>query len=107
MTQADLFEMPARYPESPGWKERTTSREAAAKVAPKAPNLRAQVLAVLKDAWPNGMTADEVAFALNRRELAIRPRLSELKDLLKVEATTERRENVSGLSAKVWIWVNR
>ncbi|MHB8272024.1 hypothetical protein [Bradyrhizobium sp.] len=106
---SDLFDWtPAqRYPSHPGSKTGGTSRDAARKMAPRAPTMRDQVLAALREKWPFGLTADEVARAMNRRELAIRPRLSELKGLGLIRPTEERRANESGLSAIVWAAVSR
>lgn len=92
----------------PGFKEPTTSRDAAERVAPIAKTLRAQVLAALRVEWPNGMTADEVAAKLGRREFSIRPRLSELLAMraiqpLTIKGIVQRRDNVSGMSAIVWV----
>ena len=46
----DLFDWKPspKYPHRPGFKERTTSKVAAAKIAPRAPTLRDQVLTALK-----------------------------------------------------------
>jgi predicted ArsR family transcriptional regulator len=102
----DLFNWtPSKYPEHPGFKTGGTSREAAVKTAPRAPTMRDQVLIALRDVWPAGLTADEVAAVLGRSQFAIRPRLSELKDMGKIAATETRRKNDSGLSATVWIWM--
>ncbi len=108
---SDLFDWtpPPGYPDRPGWKEPTTSRDAAEKVAPSARTLRQQVLAALQLAWPAGRTADEVAAALGKSILSIRPRLSELREAKEImPALLEggaplRRQNASGLSAIVWV----
>lgn len=102
---SDLFDWtpPPKYPEHPGSKENTTSREAATKMAPIARTLRDQVLVTLRTAWPGGLTADEVATKCGKREFSIRPRLSELHKMRAIEPTTVRRQNVSGMSATVWV----
>jgi hypothetical protein len=97
----DLFDYAERYPHRPGAKEATTSADAAAAMASRAPTLRDRALAALQRA-PAGMTADEVADALGEGILSIRPRISELKRLGLIEATKERRANSSGLDARVW-----
>jgi hypothetical protein len=109
----DLFDWksPARYPDSPGFKESTTSKDAAHKVAGQAMTLREQVLKVLQVKGPDGMTADEIAHVVGRSEFSIRPRVSELrKQKLVHEKTTkgsvERRDNESGMSAIVWVAVS-
>ncbi len=102
---SDLFDWtpPAGYPESPGFKEPTTSRDAARKIAPRAQSLRDQVLIILAAAWPGGMTADEVARKAGKREFSIRPRLSELRAKGEILPTTTRRPNESGVDAIVWV----
>lgn len=106
----DLFDWspPAGYPSEPGFKDPTTSRDAAEKVKPIAKTLRDMVLEVLRIEWPGGLTADEVAVKLNKREFSIRPRLSELLKVRAIEPRTikgvvERRDNTSGMSAIVWV----
>jgi predicted ArsR family transcriptional regulator len=92
----DLF----GYPNSPGFKGRDTSADAAAEVAEKAPLLRARCLAVLERS--NGLTADEVAGRLGASILSVRPRITELTRLNKVRDSGERRRNASGKRAIVW-----
>lgn len=102
---SDLFDWtpPPGYPERPGWKEPTTSRDAAEKVEPIVATLRDQVLSAMRIAWPSGLTADEAAAKLGRSEFSIRPRLSELRKMEAIEPTTARRPNASGMSAIVWV----
>ena len=94
------------YNGSPGFKEPTTSREAAEAMKVRAVTLRAGVMQCLK-ANPAGLTADECAAMMGETVLAVRPRLSELsrptKDRLAlIIPTGTKRENASGLMAKVW-----
>jgi predicted ArsR family transcriptional regulator len=63
--------------------------------------VRRLVLDVLA-ATPAGLTADEIAAALEESVLAVRPRVSELFHAGLIEKTGERRRNQSGLSAHVW-----
>lgn len=93
--------MNATYPQSPGVKTHAveTSQQAADEVQPRAVALRRQVLIILQ---VGPQTADEVAEALVESVLSIRPRLSELNAMGKIEATEERRLNKSGRSAVVW-----
>ena len=94
------------YPNSPGWKEDDTSRDAAHAMAWAAPALRKRVMAELakvKGATPPGLTADEIASRLDLTVLAIRPRVSELHTAGRIVKTGERRTNVSGLAAHVWM----
>lgn len=106
----DLFNWtpPPGYPNTPGFKEATTSRDAAEKIKPIAKTLRDQVLQVLRVQWPGGLTADEVAAKLGRREFSIRPRLSELRKMRAImecdnKGVVLRRTNESGMSAIVWV----
>lgn len=91
----DLFD----YPDSPGFKEATTSRDAAASMATTAPRLRSKV----KRAFGDGpATADEIAGRLACSILSIRPRVTELARQGVIVDTGERRPNDSGRKAKVW-----
>lgn len=101
---ADHFFGDRPYPASPGFKENTTSRDAARAISAKAPTLRNRVLAAIKDAGPAGLTADEAADKLGETVHAVRPRLTELgpKHANLIESTGMRRPNASGLMAKVW-----
>lgn len=89
----------------PGHKEPTTSRLAAMQMKEDASILRPLVLAAIA-AKPR--TADEVAAALGRSVLSIRPRCSELRKLNKIRPLLDatgrqiRRRNDSGISAIVW-----
>ena len=88
----------AGYPAAAGWKEPTTSREAAATT--DASTLRRVVRQCL--AVSGAMTADECAERLSESVLAIRPRFSELRALGEITDTGERHTNTSGKRAIVW-----
>ena len=90
------------YPESPGWKEPTTSRAAARAVSASAPLLRERVYAAIRAAGELGRTPDEAAGDVGESVLAVRPRVTELAKAERIVATGERRKNESGLKAKVW-----
>ena len=94
----DLFS----YPRAAGFKERTTSREAALKMKHRQPKLRDRVLAILKDAGPVGRTADECAELLGKTPFSIRPRLTELFQLGLIYKSGSRRPNQSRVMAIVW-----
>lgn len=100
--QPDLFAYrpppPDRYPYSPGYKENTTSRDAARAMKAHAPTLRMMVLDEIARA-PG--TPDEIAARINKSFISVRPRVTELYNLELVEPTGERRKNASGLSAQV------
>lgn len=95
MNLIDLMERP--YPQYAGFKRDGTSSEAAEKVDAK--TLRARVLVELG----NGPgTADEIAHRLRIDRLSIRPRLSELSAMGRVEDSGVRHVNSSGRKAVVW-----
>ncbi len=108
----DLFDWvePPKYPDRPGFKEPTTSREAAKKIEPQASRLRAEALAVLRAAWPAGLTAHQVAARMGRSIMSVSPRISELRktgDVMPVlqegGIKPQRRPNESGCTAIVWV----
>lgn len=90
------------YPNSPGYKKSGTSREAAIKIAPKAPSLRDKALEIFKQHHRLGLTADELAFLLDQSVLSIRPRVSELFRLGLIEDSGQRRKNDSDSTVTVW-----
>jgi len=97
--EADLAAAPeARYPHAAGWKEPTTSQEAAETIDAK--TVRQAVRRCL--ATYGAMTADECATRLTLSILTIRPRFSELRALGEVDDTGQRHANRSGKRAIVW-----
>lgn len=90
----------SRYPHKPGWKGRDTSRYAALDMQVQAPTLRQSCLDLLISGAE--LTADEIAEALDKTILAIRPRVTELSRQGLIEDTGTRRKNVSGKMAIVW-----
>ena len=89
------------YPHTPGIKTEhpETSKEAATVMVSRAKTLREEVERQLGG---RPMTADECAEAMGESVLSIRPRLSELRKLKRIEDTGDRRPNASGHSAAVW-----
>lgn len=90
------------YPDSPGFKEPTTARDAAVLIKRRAPELRGRVLAAIAAAGPTGLTPDEAAEKVGQTVLAVRPRVTELKELKQIERTGGRRANASGALAHCW-----
>lgn len=91
--QASLFDFPG-YPDGPGYTNQTTSREAAAKVAPKAGTQAARCLAFITERGQRGATPDECAEALDILVVSARPRCTQLKIAgLVVEAGERANEN--------------
>ncbi len=91
--------MISNYPLLPGYKEASTSKEAAESMASRAGRLKVMVLAALTR---SPMTPDECADTLGESVLSIRPRFSELNRIGKIRDIGERRINASGKKAKVW-----
>jgi predicted ArsR family transcriptional regulator len=89
------------YPDAPGFKAAGPSQQAAEAMGSTANKMRAAVLGQLAT-YPDGATADEVAKDLNLSVLSVRPRVSELRRTGKIQQTTARRKNDSGMTATVW-----
>jgi hypothetical protein len=102
IAEAAFGDKPFSYPDTPGAKATTTSREAAAAVSPTAGPLRDQVYAEIAGAGMFGMTADEVGAKLKKDWRSIRPRVSELSALGRIVDSGERRKNDTDLNAIVW-----
>lgn len=98
---ATLFDWQDSYPHAPGAKRRDTAKRAAREMKPKAPTLRDQCLKVFRESG-RALTADEVARALGKSVLSIRPRVAELANMKLIEDSGERRENASGKDAIAW-----
>lgn len=107
----DLFDWtpPPGYPNAPGWKEETTSKEAAKAMGIHAYRLREDILTLYRAVWPAGMTADEAAAKVGRSVFAVRPRITELRKLeqlypaLLKDGAKLRRPNESGMMATVLV----
>jgi predicted ArsR family transcriptional regulator len=87
------------YPKAPGFKVHGASEVAACAMADKA--MQIPVLKELAN-HSGGATADEIAKALGLSILSIRPRVSQLRRLGKIEEIGARRKDESGMSATVW-----
>lgn len=88
------------YPHTAGSK--VANPETSVAAAPSvgaAEALRQKCYAELKR---ESLTADEVAERISESILSVRPRISELRALGKIEPTRDRRKNASGHSACVW-----
>ena len=98
MMQPDLFS----YPLTAGWREETTSRDAALSIesSGRAPKMRERVKAFF-DGGGQG-TADEVAAALGEIYEAVQPRISELRAKGLVEPSGVRRRGHGGRMGHVW-----
>lgn len=102
----DLFSYrpppPAQYPHAPGFRDPSTSREAATKMKSRAETLRDKALELLRS-HPGGLTVHEAVALAGVTVQALQPRFSELHAQEKIKRSTERRRNASGMSAAVWI----
>lgn len=98
--ERDLFDY---YPDSPGYKEKGGTSEAAAEaMLPRAETLRGRALARFVEVYPDGLTADQVATRCGVTVLAMRPRITELYKFRLIQKTPETRLNISGSPARVW-----
>ena len=80
-----------------------TSEDAAESQASRAEQLRERALTAYRDAGQRGLTADECARVIGATVLAVRPRVTELRQLGWITRTGERRQNDSGLGASVLV----
>lgn len=105
--QRDLFGAAPRLPfhRRTQGAARAATMEAAERMRPDAPTLRAKVLVTIRAAGVGGMTADECAESMRESVLAIRPRCTELVKLGALRRSGERRRNRSGVSASVLVAV--
>jgi hypothetical protein len=98
----DYYARHGCYPNSAGYKDQGTSRDAARSINPNLNRLQQDVLAAIVDRGAAGATADEIADGMSLSILTVRPRVSELGALDLVYKTTKRRPNASGRMAAVW-----
>ena len=84
-----------QYPVNPGYKNNTTSREAAAKQKSTLSKNQKLVLEALK-AHPEGLTPDEIAAVYGEVFNKFRPRCTELKLLGKITETEIIRPSYLG-----------
>jgi len=99
MSRTEQALNPAPYGGLPGYKVGGTSKDAAIAIG-NTEAIRLQILDMLP------RTADEIASAIGRSILYIRPRLSELVADGRARKTQARRKNESGLSAAVYARAN-
>ena len=90
------------YPYSPGHKEVDTSIEAAEAIKEGVETIRNKVFNVIANKGNFGATADEVAELLNYSPFTVRPRVTELFKLNKIERK-DKRKNASKKAAYVYV----
>lgn len=95
--------MNARYPDAAGHRGVETSIEAAEAIQPMLGRLQRMALTRIIAAGDSGMTAEEVANALQCDRVAIQPRTTELARKGLIRDSERRRNNHSGKRAIVWV----
>lgn len=90
------------YPNTPGFKARGTSSQAARRIAPHAKRLLDRVQHFMETNYPAPFTADQIADRLGESILSVRPRVAELHRGGKIVKTTVRGKNASGMTATAW-----
>jgi DNA-directed RNA polymerase specialized sigma24 family protein len=85
----------------PAQQSSDTSVAAAEAMTPGIVHLRRRVAEAFVAVGEAGATADEIAASLNLSVLAVRPRATELYQAGLLEDTGVRRQNESGMSARV------
>jgi hypothetical protein len=106
--QSDLFrnltkpDIAQEYPEAPGHRGIDTSIAAAEALAPKVGRLQRMALDAIAGRGALGLTADELAEALQLDRYSIQPRTSELRRKRLIADSGLRRFNSSGKKAIVW-----
>lgn len=95
----------SRYPDAPGHRGVDTSVAAAEALAPDLGRLQQLAAKTIKAAGASGLTADELAARLGEARWSIQPRTTELKHKGVIVDSGQRRENVTGKRAIVWVSV--
>lgn len=91
------------YPKTAGFKETTTSKEAADSIdrRQRAKIIREKCIDLFRINI-NGLTADECAMLIDENVLSVRPRITELKRDGLIEKTGLRRPSSTNTSSHVW-----
>jgi hypothetical protein len=91
------------YPDAPGHRGVDTSIAAGDALAPKLGQLQRLAEATIRAAGDGGLTADELAARLALERWSIQPRTTELSRKGVIRDSGQRRRNVTGKAAIVWI----
>jgi hypothetical protein len=94
--------MTERYPDAPGHRSVDTSIAAAEAIAPTLGRLQRMALGAIRDAGPQGHTAEELATVLKLDRSTVQPRTSELRRKGMIHDSGQRRQNATGKRAIVW-----
>src|SRR5437588_2238398 len=92
--ETSLAPRATNYPALPGWREPTTSREAAHRVACCAEVVRARVVGLLA-AVPEGLSVHEIAARMRLPVSSVAPRISQLRNDGRIKPSGRRRRNAS------------
>jgi hypothetical protein len=90
----------SRYPETPGGRDPTTSRDAARRVKDRSKVLRARILALL-NLEPFGLSANQIADNLRLSATVVTPRLSELRSAGRIKMNFSTRSRATYSSSRV------
>lgn len=93
------------YPDAPGHRGVDTSIAAAVALTPALGRLQQMARLAIAAAGDRGLTADELAATLNLSRWSIQPRTTELKRKGLIRDSGQRRANVTGKDAIVWVAV--
>lgn len=91
------------YPDTPGHRNVDTSIAAADALAPRLGRLQRLASGAIRDAGAHGLTVDELAARLEMDRWSIQPRTSELRRKGLIRDSGQRRPNITGKLAIVWI----
>lgn len=91
------------YPDEPGHRGIDTSVAAADALVHSLGRLQRMAEEAIRNAGGDGLTGDELAARLQLERWAVRPRTSELRRKGIIMDSGQRRLNVSGRQAIVWI----
>lgn len=91
------------YPNSPGHRGVDTSVAAADDIAPSLGRMQRMVEMAIRGACAHGLTTDEIAVKLDMNRWTVQPRTSELRRKGIIHDSGQRRPNVTGKMAIVWI----
>lgn len=98
-----LIATKGQMPSTAGYKNKTTSKEAAKKIEPKLSGLRADVLGYIIKQGDTGATGTEISKALGMLLYTAKPRCSELRDGGLIVDSGRTRDNGNGSPEIVWI----
>ena len=96
-----------RYPDAPGHRNVDTSIEAADAIAPDLGRLQRLAETAIRAAGDAGLTADELAARLKLERWTIQPRTTELSRKGFIRDSGQRRQNITGKRAIVWVAATR